>query len=38
MTRLSEHGVGDEVYDAAAAAFSEAELGSLMGVIIAINA
>ena len=38
MTRLSEHGVPDEVYDGAAAVFSEAELGSLMGVIIAINA
>jgi AhpD family alkylhydroperoxidase len=38
MTRLGEHGVPDEVYDAAAAVFSEAELGNLMGVIIAINA
>ena len=38
MTRLSEHGVPDNVYEAAAAAFGEAELGNLMGVIIAINA
>ena len=38
MTRLTEVGVPDEVYDAAAAAFSEDELGNLMGVIIAINA
>ena len=38
MTRLSERGVPDDVYEAAAAAFTEAELGSLMGVIIAINA
>jgi AhpD family alkylhydroperoxidase len=38
MTRLTEHGVPDEVYDAAAAAFGENELGNLMGVIIAINA
>ena len=38
MTRLPEGGVADDVYNAAAAAFSEAELGSLMGVIIAINA
>jgi len=38
MTLLSEDGVPDEVYHAAAAAFSEAELGNLMGVIIAINA
>ena len=38
MTLLSEHGVPDEVYDAAAAAFDETELGNLMGVIIAINA
>jgi AhpD family alkylhydroperoxidase len=38
MTCLSERGVPDEVYEAAAAAFTEAELGNLMGVIIAINA
>ena len=38
MTRLPEGGVPDDVYEAAAAAFGEAELGNLMGVIIAINA
>ena len=38
MTRLSEHGVPDEVYERAASAFAEDELGNLMGVIIAINA
>ena len=38
MTRLPEGGVPDDVYEAAAAEFDEAELGNLMGVIIAINA
>ena len=38
MTRLPGGGVGDEVYERAAAAFGEQELGNLMGVIIAINA
>jgi AhpD family alkylhydroperoxidase len=38
MTRLSEDGVPDDVYEAAAAEFGEQELGNLMGVIIAINA
>ena len=38
MTRLPEHGVPDEVYAVAADAFSEVELGNLMGVIITINA
>ena len=38
MTRLPDGGIGDEVYERAAAAFSEEELGNLMGVIIAINA
>ncbi len=38
MTRLGEHGVPDAVYERAAAVFGEAELGNLMGVIIAINA
>ena len=38
MTRLSAHGVPDDVYAGAAEHFSEDELGNLMGVIIAINA
>ena len=38
MTRLSAHGVPDDVYAAAAEAFDEVELGNLMGAIIAINA
>jgi len=38
MTDLPADGVPDEVYEAAAAAFSDEELGNLMGVIIAINA
>ena len=38
MTRLGEPGVPDAVYERAAAAFGEEELGNLMGVIIAINA
>jgi AhpD family alkylhydroperoxidase len=38
LTRLPEGGVADEVYDAAADAFSEDELARLIGVIIAINA
>ena len=38
MTRLSDGGVPDDVYEAAADAFTEDELGNLMGVIIAINA
>jgi AhpD family alkylhydroperoxidase len=38
MTRLSEKGVPDEVYERAADLFGEEELGHLMGVIIAINA
>ena len=38
MTDIAADGVPDEVYEAAAAAFGDAELGNLMGVIIAINA
>ena len=38
MTSLAEGGVPDDVYEAAAAAFGDEELGNLMGVIIAINA
>jgi AhpD family alkylhydroperoxidase len=38
MTRLSDHGVPDDVYAAAADVFDEDELGNLMGAIIAINA
>jgi AhpD family alkylhydroperoxidase len=38
MTRLSETGVPDDVYERAADLFGEEELGHLMGVIIAINA
>jgi AhpD family alkylhydroperoxidase len=38
MTRLPLDGVPDEVYEQAAAAFGDEELGNLMGVIIAINA
>jgi AhpD family alkylhydroperoxidase len=38
MTRLPDHGVPDDVYEAAAEQFDEQELGNLMGVIIAINA
>ena len=38
MTRLPADGVPDEVYEQAAAAFGDEELGNLMGVIIAINA
>ena len=38
MTRLPAGGVPDDVYEAAAAAFGDEELGNLMGVIIAINA
>jgi AhpD family alkylhydroperoxidase len=38
LTRMPEGGVPDETYERAADRFSEAELGQLMGVIIAINA
>ena len=38
LTRLSEGGVPDAVYDDAARRFSEQELGNLIGAVIAINA
>ena len=38
MTSLPANGVPDEVYEQAAAAFDDEELGNLIGVIIAINA
>jgi AhpD family alkylhydroperoxidase len=38
LTRMPEGGVPDETYDRAARAFSDDELGQLLGVIIAINA
>jgi AhpD family alkylhydroperoxidase len=38
LTRMPEGGVPDETDDRCAELFSEAELGRLMGVIIAINA
>lgn len=38
LTRLSDGGVPDDVYDEAARHFDEAELGNLIGAIIAINA
>ena len=38
LTRLPENGVPDDVYDQAARVFSAAELGNLIGAIIAINA
>jgi AhpD family alkylhydroperoxidase len=38
LTRMPEGGLPDATYDRCAELFSEAELGQLMGVIIAINA
>jgi len=38
LTRLPEGGVPDDVYADAAGRFDEAELGNLIGAIIAINA
>jgi AhpD family alkylhydroperoxidase len=38
LTRLPDGGVPDDVYAEAARHFDEAELGNLMGAIIAINA
>jgi AhpD family alkylhydroperoxidase len=38
LTRMPEGGVPDATYERAADQFTEAELGQLMGVIIAINA
>ena len=38
LTRLPEGGVADDVYAEAARHFDEAELGNLIGAIIAINA
>jgi AhpD family alkylhydroperoxidase len=38
LTRLPDGGVPDEVYDDAARHFDDAELGNLIGAIIAINA
>jgi AhpD family alkylhydroperoxidase len=38
LTRLPEGGVPNDVYDEAARQFDDAELGNLMGAIIAINA
>ena len=38
LTRMPEGGVPDETYERCAELFGEAELGQLMGVIIAINA
>lgn len=37
LTKLGEHGVPDDVYDGARAAFSEAELADLTIAVIAIN-
>ena len=38
LTRMPEGGVPDKTYERCAELFGEAELGQLMGVIIAINA
>jgi AhpD family alkylhydroperoxidase len=38
ITRLGEHGVTDEVYDAAAKEFDQPELASLIAMCIVINA
>jgi AhpD family alkylhydroperoxidase len=38
MTHLGDHGVPDDVYDEAAAQFSEAELGALIYLAMTINA
>ncbi len=38
MTRLGEHGVADDVFDAAAELFSDEELAGLIWAITAINA
>jgi AhpD family alkylhydroperoxidase len=38
VTRLGEHGVGDDVWAEAAAHFPEAELGQLLWAIVVINA
>jgi AhpD family alkylhydroperoxidase len=38
MTHLGPHGVADDVYDEAAAQFSEAELGALIFLGMTINA
>ena len=38
MTEIADHGVSDEVYDAAAEHFSEAELAALIFLNMTINA
>jgi len=38
ITRIADHGVPDEIYDAAADHFSEAELGALVFLGMTINA
>jgi AhpD family alkylhydroperoxidase len=38
MTQIADHGVSDEVYDAAAEHFSEAELAALVFLNMTINA
>jgi alkylhydroperoxidase family enzyme len=38
MTEIGHHGVSDEVYDAAAESFSEAELAALIFLNMTINA
>jgi AhpD family alkylhydroperoxidase len=37
LTKLGEHGVSDEVYGAALASFTEAEISDLTLVVVAIN-
>jgi AhpD family alkylhydroperoxidase len=38
VTQIGPNGVSDEVYDAAAEQFSEAELGALLFVVMTVNA
>jgi AhpD family alkylhydroperoxidase len=38
VTKLGPHGVPDDVYDEAAAQFSESELGALLFLVMTINA
>jgi AhpD family alkylhydroperoxidase len=38
VTQIGPHGVSDEIYDAAAEQFSEAELGALLFVVMTVNA
>jgi len=38
VTRIGPHGVPDEIYDAAAEQFSEAELGALLFLVMVSNA